>query len=31
MENWPTSNIRDIREKITMKPDSLEVGKYPKI
>lgn len=30
MENWP-SNIRDIREKITMKPDSLEVGKYPKI
>lgn len=30
MENWP-SNIRDIREKITTKPDSLEVGKYPKI
>lgn len=30
MENWP-SNIRDTREKITMKPDSLEVGKYPKI
>lgn len=30
MENWP-SNICDIREKITMKPDSLEVGKYPKI